>query len=143
MNYLVTRIYVAAGAVVLLACMGAYSAMDRAANWKPAKAEVSYIDRNCRIVETRYDENYKPTDKQTFTDSCNSIDEWSKVRSKRNKIVDGTAVVHLSYAAPQNGQPETAELTFDGRDDEFYQLKAGDEVDILVSNSDPAKIRKA
>jgi hypothetical protein len=34
------------------------------------------------------------------------------------------------------------ELRFDGRDDEFYRLRAGDQVDILVSNSDPTKIRK-
>ena len=51
--------------------------------------------------------------------------------------------MHLSFTAPQNGQPATAELTFDGRDDEFYQMKAGDEVQILVSNSDPTKIKKA
>jgi hypothetical protein len=143
MNYLVTRIYGACGAMVLLACVGAYKAMDRAANWKPATASVSYIDRKCTIIRTTYDENYKATDKQAFSDSCNSIDEWEKVRSKRNKTVDGTAVVHLSYAAPQNGQSETGELTFDGRDDEFYQMKAGDEVPILVSNSDPTKIKKA
>jgi hypothetical protein len=129
--------------VVILACVGAYKSMDRAANWKPATASVSYIDRKCTIVRTTYDENYKATDKQTFTDSCNSIDEWSKVREKRNKTVDGTAVVHLSYTAPQNGQPETAELNYDGRDDEFYQLKAGDQINILVSNSDPTKIKKA
>lgn len=137
------RIYGASAAIVFVAGVGAYSAMDRAANWRPAKAEVSYIDRKCQIIRTTYDENYKPTDKQTTTDACNSIDEWDKVRRKRNKVVDGTAVVHLSYMAPQNGQAATAELKFDGRDDEFYQLKAGDEVDILVSNSDPTKIKKA
>lgn len=52
-------------------------------------------------------------------------------------------MVHLSYTAPQNGQAETGELKFDGRGDEFYRLRAGDEFDILVSNSDPTKIRKA
>ena len=31
--------------------------------------------------------------------------------------------------------PETV-----GRDNEFYELKAGDQIDILVSNDDPAKI---
>ena len=52
-------------------------------------------------------------------------------------------MVHLSYTAPQGGEPETAELTFDGRDDEFYNLKAGDQMNILVSNSDPTKVQKA
>ena len=137
------RIYGASAAVVFIAGAGAYKAMDRAANWQPAKAQVSYIDRSCKIIRTTYDENYKPTDKQSFTEACNSIDEWDKVRKKRNKVVDGTAVVHLSYVVPQNGQAGTAELKFDGRDDEFYKMKAGDEVEILVNNSDPSKIRKA
>jgi hypothetical protein len=143
MSSFVYRIYGMGAAMVVLAFTGAYHSMERAANWRPAKAEVSYIDRKCTIIRTTYDENYKPEEKQTFTDSCNSIDEWDKVRTKRNKTVDGTAVVHLSYNAPQGGQPETAELTFDGRDDEFYNLKAGDRVDILVSNSDPTKIQKS
>ena len=143
MNSFVYRIYGMGAAMVGLAVIGAYHSMERAANWQPARAEVSYIDRKCTIIRTTYDENYKAQEKQTFTDFCNSIDEWEKVRAKRNKTVDGTAVVHLSYTAPQGGQPETAELTFDGRDDEFYNLKAGDQMDILVSNSDPRKIQKA
>jgi hypothetical protein len=44
---------------------------------------------------------------------------------------------------PQTGQPGTGELKFDGRDDEFYRLKAGDEIDILVSDADPTRIHKA
>lgn len=143
MGSFVYRVYGAVGALVALAFLGAYHSMDVAANWKPTKAEVSTIDRECKIVRTTYDENYKPTGSQTLTDSCSSVDEWDKVREKRTKVVDGTAVVHLSYTAPQNGQPETSELTFNGTDDEFYQLKAGDQVDILVSNSDPTKVRKA
>ena len=35
------------------------------------------------------------------------------------------------------------ELKFDGRDDEFYNLKAGDDVTILVSDADPSRIHKA
>jgi hypothetical protein len=129
--------------IVVVAALGAYSAIERTANFKPAKATVSYIDRNCDIVETTYDSNDKMKSSRTYRDSCNSIDEWDKVRSKRNKMVSGKAVVHLDYTAPQTGQETTGELTFDGRDDEFYSLKAGDQIDILVANSDPTKIRKS
>ena len=47
MSFLMGRIYGACGAVVIIACAGASKAMDRAANWKPATASVSYIDREC------------------------------------------------------------------------------------------------
>ena len=123
-----------AASAILAAC---------APNAKETKATVVYIDRECKIITTKYDENYKPTDRETRTDSCNSIAEWDKVREKRNKVVDGTAVVHLSYLVPQTGQPATGELKFDGRDDEFYRLKAGDEIAILVSDADPSRIQKA
>jgi hypothetical protein len=113
------------------------------ANARQARATVMYIDRDCDIVETTYDANYRPTGSHTYRDACNSVDEWDKVRAKRNKLVSGTAVVHVSYTAPQTGQPQTAELKFDGGDDDFYSLKAGDEIPILVSNSDPTKIAKA
>ena len=124
-------------AIVTLALAGC------APNAKQTKATIVYIDRNCKIITTEYDADYKPLKKDVRTDSCNSIDEWDKVKVKRNKVVDGTAVVHLSYTAPQTGQFLNGELKFDGRDDEFYQLKAGDEIDILVSDADPAKIAKA
>lgn len=133
----------AAFAVVAIVGIVAYSGASRSANFKPAKATISYIDRNCDIIETTYDGDYKKKASRTYRDSCNSIDEWDKVRSKRNKAVSGEAVVHLDYIAPQTGQSVTGELVFDGREDEFYSLKAGDEVSILVSNSDPTKIRKA
>ena len=55
--------------------------------------------------------------------------------------VAGKAVVKVSYTAPQDGSYRTGELSFDGRDDQFYKLKAGDELQILVSNEDPTKIR--
>jgi len=129
--------------MVVVAAVGAYSAIDRSANFKPAKATISYIDRNCDIIETTYDGDYNRKSTRKYRDSCNSIDEWDKVKTKRNKVVSGKAVVHLDYTAPQNGQAETAELVFDGRDDEFYTMKAGDEVNILVSNTEPRKIRKA
>jgi hypothetical protein len=112
-------------------------------NAQHTKATVSYIDRNCKIVRTTYDGDYKRTRTETLTEQCSHAEDWEKVRSKRNKVADGKAVVHVTYTAPQNGQFQSGELTFDGRDDEFYRLKAGDEIDILVSNADPTKIAKA
>ena len=52
-------------------------------------------------------------------------------------------MIHVTYTAPQDGATHTAKLNFDGRDDEFYELNAGDEIDVLVSKSDPDKIIKS
>ena len=49
----------------------------------------------------------------------------------------------VNYTAPQDGSFQSAELKFDSKDDEFYDLKAGDEINILVRNDDPTKITKA
>ena len=65
------------------------------------------------------------------------------VKTKHDKRIVGNAVVHLDYTAPQNGQEQMGELRFTPRDDEFFDLKSGDQVKILVSKTDPAKIRKA
>ena len=130
-------------AVVGVVGISGYAAIDRTANYKAATATVSYIDRNCDIVTTVYDANDKAQSSSTRRGACNSIVEWEKVKTKRTKDVSGDAVVHLSYTAPQTGQTASGEIRFTGRDDEFYKLKAGDEVKILVSNSDPTKIRKA
>jgi hypothetical protein len=134
--------YGMAVAMVFVAGVGAYSAIERGAAYKPAKASVATIDRTCDFVETTY-EGKKAKSARGYSDACNSTDEWATIREKRNKKVSGRAVVHVTYTAPQDGSYRTSELRFDGRDDEFYQLKAGDEIDVLVSNSDPSKIRKS
>lgn len=54
----------------------------------------------------------------------------------------GKAIVKVSYTAPQDGSYQTSQLEFTGRDEEFYKLKAGDQIDILVSNEDRTKIIK-
>ena len=78
------------------------------------------------------------------TQSCNATDEFKSIskapNGKRKMDVDGKAVVKVSYSAPNDGSYQTSQLRFDGRDDEFYTLKAGDQIDILVSNDDPVKI---
>jgi hypothetical protein len=139
------RLYGMAAAMVMVLGLSAYSAATRAMNYKPAKASVSYIDRTCDFVETTEKEGVKTA--RGLTDSCDSTGEWDKVRDavreKRKKKISGTETVHLAYTAPQDGSSRTAELKFTGSDDEFYELQAGSEVNILVSNSDPSKITKA
>ena len=132
----------AAAAMVFVAGAGAYTAYDRGANYQAAKADVYLIDRTCDYTETVTTMDGKSTSKP-MSGSCIEVDDWDAVREKRNKVVAGKAVIHVSYTAPQDGSSHTAELRFDGQDDEFYNLKAGDQVDVLVSNSDPSKIRKA
>ena len=135
-------VYGAGAAVALIAAVSVVGAVD-GSHWQRTKASISVIDRNCQIIESTYDADYKRKSSRVYTDSCSSIEEWSKVRDKRTKDVAGTAVVHLNYSAPGTGKPQTAELKFDGHDDEFYKLKAGDELEILVNESDPTKVRKA
>lgn len=134
-------IYGMAAAIVFVAGVGACSVIDRGSNYQPAKASVFLIDRSCNFIETGYEDGKKVA--RGVTDSCNSTDEWASVRKKRDKVVSGKAVVHLSYTAPQDGSAQTGKLNFDGRDDEFYELKAGDELQILVRNDDPARFVKA
>ena len=132
--------YGAGAAVVLVA---AVSISGTAGNWQPVKATISTIDRKCQIIETKYDADYKRKESSTHTGDCNSVDEWEKVKAKHDRTIAGDAVVHLNYTAPQNGQDQTGDLRFTPREDEFFELKAGDEIKILVSKSDPTRIRKA
>ncbi len=112
--------------------------VNRGMNYKAAKASVFLIDRQCRF---NVEEGGKT---EVVTQSCNATDEFKAIAAapegKRKKDVDGKAVVKVSYTAPQDGSYQTSELRYDGRDDEFYELKAGDQINILVSNDDPAKI---
>src|SRR5215208_2485238 len=131
-------IYGTAAAIVLVAGVSAYSAMDRAANYKPAKASVYLIDRKCDIIaKTTAGDGKKTT--EIYNDDCKSISAWDDAKAKRDKSISGKAVVKVSYTAPQDGGYHTSELSFTSRDDEFYDLKAGDEIDVLVSNADLSK----
>jgi hypothetical protein len=140
------RLYGMAAAMLLFLGIAGFSVMDRTTNYKPAKATVSTIDRTCNYVETTRDPNTnKVMEARGLTDSCSATDEWEKQRDeirKTNKRFSGDAVVHVSYTAPQDGSYRTADLHFTGRDDEFYDLQSGSEIKILVSNSDPSKIKK-
>jgi hypothetical protein len=131
--------YGAMAAVGFVAIVSAVTSADRGMNYEAAKGSVYLIDRTCNFVETTTSPDGRKT-ARGVKDSCISSDEWATIRAKRDKVVSGKAVVHVSYIAPQDGSSRTAELKFDGRDDAFYDLKAGDQIDILVSNDDPAKI---
>ena len=118
----------------------------------PATATVVMIDRQCEIIESTRRQVDDPrgsgvkldaAEMRSTTGECKSVGEWQEVRKKRNKMVDGTAAVHVEYQAPQDGSFQTATLNFTGRDDEFYKLNAGDTIPILVAADDPKRIRKA
>ena len=136
------RLYGMVAAVLFVLGVGGYSAIGRVSNYKPAKASVFLIDRNCDIIETTKTAGGMPTSSRVYNDDCNSIDAWDAAKAKRDKSISGKAVVKVSYTAPQDGSSRTSELVFSSRDDEFYALKAGDEIDVLVSNADPDKIIK-
>jgi hypothetical protein len=128
-------------AVGFIAVVTVYTTVNRGMNYKAAKASVFLIDRECR-----FDRKSEGGKSESVTQSCNATDEFNSIAhapdGKRKMDVDGKAVVKVSYTAPQDGSYQTSQLRFDGRDDEFYKLKAGDQIDVLVSNADPAKIIK-
>jgi hypothetical protein len=125
--------------VGLVVVVGITSTINRGMNYEPAKATVFLVDRECR-----FDREYEGGKTEFVTQSCNATDEFETIAKapdgKRKMDVDGKAVVKVTYTAPQDGSYQTSQLRYDGRDDEFYKLKAGDQIDILVSNDDPAKI---
>jgi hypothetical protein len=136
--------YGALGAIVLVVAVGVANAIDVTGNYAPAEATIFRIDRNCSFVRT-YEGATPPGQPkaETIKQDCSATDEFKAVASatKRTKDVDGTAVVKLTYTAPQDGSSQTGELKFDGHDEQFYKLRAGDRVKILVANKDPSKIR--
>ena len=127
------------GLVVIAACAGAAACSPTA---DKVKATVTTIDRTCDFVETTF-EGKKAISARGYTDSCNSTEEWAKVREKRNKKIAGKATIHVSYVAPADGAEHTGEFKITGGDDAFYEVKAGDVIEIFVSKSDPTKIRQA
>ena len=109
---------------------------------KPADATVFRIDRTCSFTRVYQGGPEKKPSEQVEQD-CSATDEFKAIASsaKRQKDVDGKAVVKVSYTAPQDHGYHTGELRFDGHDDQFYALMAGDTVKILVANKNPDKIR--
>jgi hypothetical protein len=136
------RWYAMVAVVLFIVGVAGVSTINRATNYTPAKASVFLIDRKCDIIETvTSPDGHKSS--STYNGECKSIDAWDNAAAKRNKKIAGTSTVKVSYTAPKDGSSQTAELHFTARDDEFYDLKAGDEINILVRNDDPTKITKA
>lgn len=137
------RLYGMVAAILFVLGAAGWTAIERSSNWKPAKAAVFLIDRKCDIVETTKTASGQTLSARKYNDDCKSIDDWEVAKAKHDKTISAKATVKVSYTAPQDGSYQTAELSFTSRDDEFYDLKAGDEINILVSNSDPTKISKS
>ena len=129
----------AIAAVLLVVGIAGWSAINRASNYKPAKATVYEIDRKCDIVETTTSFDGKKS-VRNYNGECKSIDAWQSAAAKRDKTISGKATIKVSYTAPQDGSQQTSEFNVTSRDDEFYDLHAGDEVQVLVSNADRSKI---
>ena len=137
------RLYAMVGVVLFIVGAAGVSTINRATNYTPAKASVFLIDRKCDIIETETSpDGHKSS--RTYNGECKSVDDaWDKAKSKHDKKISGRATVKVTYTAPKDGSSQTSELHFTARDDEFYDLKAGDEINILVRNDDPTKITKA
>jgi hypothetical protein len=126
-------------AFVGIAAIGVFGAANRSSNYQTATASVFKIDRTCNFTETTTDPSGSVKSVRGLSDSCDSTGEWDKIRNDRSKRISGKATVYVQYVAPQDGQQHTAELKFTGRDDEFYEIKAGDQLKVLVRNDDPDK----
>ena len=137
------RLYAMVGVVLFIVGAAGVSTINRATNYSPAKASVFLIDRKCDIIETVTNPDGQKSS-STYNGECKSADEaWDTAEAKHDKKISGRATVKVTYVAPKDGSSQTAELHFTARDDEFYDLKAGDEINILVRNDDPTKITKA
>lgn len=129
-------------AIVLVVAVGAAGAIDSTSNYKATEGTVFRIDRSCSFTRV-YEGGLGKQRAEGLEQDCSATDEFKKIASstKRTMDVAGDAVVKVEYTAPQDGSAQTGELKFDGHDDEFYALKAGDKVRILVANKDLTKIR--
>ena len=134
--------YGALAAIVLVVAVGAAGAIDSTSNYVPTEATVYRIDRSCSFTRT-YEGGPGNQVAEGIEQDCSATDEFKKIAAapKRAKDVAGDAVVKVTYTAPQDGTSQTGELKFDGHDEQFYSLKAGDRVKILVANKDLTKIR--
>jgi hypothetical protein len=112
----------------------------------PTTATVTTIDRSCVIIEERMPDDPelmaktkgRPVQTSRKGD-CNEVEEWAEVKRNRSKQVDGEAEIHFLYTA-SDGKQREGSLRFTGRDDEFYELKAGDPINIRVAEDDPTRV---
>ena len=98
----------------------------------PAVATVEKISRTCLLKDTQTG--------QTGYGDCGGRDFFNAqayAKGKREDI-EGKAVVTLMYTAPQDGSFQSGQLNFNGHEDPFYEMKAGDRLPIRVDKRDPA-----
>ncbi len=136
------RLIGSAIAVVGIMIVGAVTSIDRATNYVTTDAEIYRIDRKCMFTVTEKGPN--GTKASGEEDDCDSIPEWATRRAshatdKRNLV--GTARVKVTYTSPIDQSYQSGVLEFTGRDELFYTLNAHDKLKILVSKSDPTKIK--
>jgi hypothetical protein len=132
-----------AGSILLAS---ASLALAGCGNSVSATAMVTTIDRTCSIVEKRkftgMDGKDLPGSGQevrTYEGECHEVDDWDKVKRKREMNLKGKAEIHLVYAGP-DGKQHNGSIKVTGQDSEFYDLKAGDSVDIRLDPEQPERI---
>ena len=98
----------------------------------PAMATVEKIDRTCLLKDTQ-------TGAQKYGDcGGRAFFNAQAYRDGKREDLEGKAVVLIMYTAPQDGSFQSGELNFNGHQDPFYQLKAGDHLPIRVDRHDAA-----
>lgn len=131
---------------VAMMMMGAALALQGCGNSVPATAMVTTIDRTCTIVEktklTGVDGKELPgsgEEIRRYEGECHEIDDWDEVKRGRGMNLDGKAEIHLVYAGP-DGKQHNSSVRVTGQDSEFYDLKAGDSVEVRLNPDKPEQV---
>ncbi len=98
----------------------------------PVEAVVSTIDRMCIWK----DDHSGTSERRTCTHD--DVEGGYKKTDKGTEYVEGDAVIHFTYLAPQDMVERPGELKLTGKDPRFYSLAAGDALPIRVAKDDPA-----
>jgi hypothetical protein len=130
------QLYGGGFAVIAIAVIAGVSGYDRAANYVSTTGKVFGIERTCS-----FDTVSGAGRKSVSEDRCDSTDEFEHIGDKPTKKIVGKAKLHISYVSPIDKSDQTSVVELDGGDDEFYKIHRDDEVKILVSKTDPTKIR--
>ena len=138
------RLYGMGAAMLFVLGVGGYSAMNRVSNYTPATASVFLIDRNCDIIETtktrqRHADKFARLHRRLQVDRSVGRRQG---QARQDHFGQGRGQGQLHRAAGRQ-LARTSELKFTSRDDEFYALKAGDEIRGPGQQRRPDKIIKA
>ena len=125
--------------------VGIYSYLDRKLNNIVIEGTIRSIDRSCHYDTYYENKEGKRTNLGNETRSCSSTSEFQQIASDykhRGKDVEGKATVRVLYTLPESGGTYLSDLVLTGKDDAFYTLREHDKIRILVSKTDPTKIRR-